>query len=674
MADSTTPLTTHINSGAVPSVTRVADKVDPDALISTSISIQANEAKSETPIPNFEPQPLTFIVDLAIQDRDDDVEHAAEEKNDSLKSELQPDSSSELYTATEMSGVQSTLIAPPSPSLSREGAGSPSPSVMFDQTELESVSMPTEITDPPCLKETHPPNATPPPDAPGETPVALAAENAPFPMNDAVYDPVAAPSDDALQTPETPRAESAPHQGPEAGPYVLDEIFEMDLSIFETYDPALYSLANIRPLDVSIPESVFPEKLLVHDPTHLTNTLGRRETLLRLDTPVTYVRIFPKPTDLDKPVDAAKNGGRVAHLYLNNSNHLGTGSHSTVYRAPMELRLDPSSPARSRVSVAVKLADPECDAHGMLWQEARMYNAFPKDFMEDTVRTVEVPKDNGPTENSEEVQIPHTPTSQSGNISPAGESQAECEETSQLADAPQHADAPRMNIVGDADAGEENVRALQPLQDSELEDATPCDVAQTQTVASETSNAVDGCASATQDDAAPPAESTTASAPAPSNAAVQRTEALPAIVPKFFGFYAPLLPNGTVFTRTHEPEDGRTCYCRVSRWPTPILLVEECGKPIQVANLAREQREQIYHFYERLHEADFVQCSSYPRNMLVQPGPLSAPREQRSMDSPSFRIIDFGRGEALSLGCRESWFSDWKSDEEYRAKRELQLL
>lgn len=29
---------------------------------------------------------------------------------------------------------------------------------------------------------------------------------------------------------------------------------------------------------------------------------------------------------------------------------------------------------------------------------------------------------------------------------------------------------------------------------------------------------------------------------------------------------------------------------------------------------------------------------------LVQPGPLSAPRAARSLDTPSFRLIDFGRG------------------------------
>jgi hypothetical protein len=34
----------------------------------------------------------------------------------------------------------------------------------------------------------------------------------------------------------------------------------------------------------------------------------------------------------------------------------------------------------------------------------------------------------------------------------------------------------------------------------------------------------------------------------------------------------------------------------------------------------------------------------YERNVLVQPGPLTVPRANRSLDEPSYRIIDFGRG------------------------------
>jgi hypothetical protein len=49
--------------------------------------------------------------------------------------------------------------------------------------------------------------------------------------------------------------------------------------------------------------------------------------------------------------------------------------------------------------------------------------------------------------------------------------------------------------------------------------------------------------------------------------------------------------------------------------------------------------------YDRLHNANFVQGSAYERNVLVQPGPLTQPRAERSFDNPSYRLIDFGRGE-----------------------------
>jgi len=38
----------------------------------------------------------------------------------------------------------------------------------------------------------------------------------------------------------------------------------------------------------------------------------------------------------------------------------------------------------------------------------------------------------------------------------------------------------------------------------------------------------------------------------------------------------------------------------------------------------------------------------FHRNVLVQPGPLTVPRANRSLNEPSYRIIDFGR--AINLG------------------------
>ena len=54
-------------------------------------------------------------------------------------------------------------------------------------------------------------------------------------------------------------------------------------------------------------------------------------------------------------------------------------------------------------------------------------------------------------------------------------------------------------------------------------------------------------------------------------------------------------------------------------------------------------RQECADMYLRLHEAGWVQGSVAYRNTVVQKGPLYLPPEERTMDEPSFRIIDFGR-------------------------------
>jgi hypothetical protein len=49
-----------------------------------------------------------------------------------------------------------------------------------------------------------------------------------------------------------------------------------------------------------------------------------------------------------------------------------------------------------------------------------------------------------------------------------------------------------------------------------------------------------------------------------------------------------------------------------------------------------------------MHQQDVLQGSFAARNFLVQPGPLHLPPSSRSLDTPSFRIVDFGRGQHYS--------------------------
>ncbi|RPD68065.1 hypothetical protein L226DRAFT_541062 [Lentinus tigrinus ALCF2SS1-7] len=147
----------------------------------------------------------------------------------------------------------------------------------------------------------------------------------------------------------------------------------------------------------------------------------------------------------------------------------------------------------------------------------------------------------------------------------------------------------------------------------------------------------------------------------------------PAIVPKFYGYYGAVEADGSLYDGRHRhcDEDDE---CLVS-WPTRILLVEECGSPIEPRDLPRNEREKVFELIKRLHKAGFMNGSTYPRNMLSQPGPLSVPRKERSDASASYRIIDFGRSSVLSLlpeGRRRS-FEAWCEEEVERAMRYLLL-
>jgi len=64
-----------------------------------------------------------------------------------------------------------------------------------------------------------------------------------------------------------------------------------------------------------------------------------------------------------------------------------------------------------------------------------------------------------------------------------------------------------------------------------------------------------------------------------------------------------------------------------------------------------ENSEKIVGLLARLHAASFTQGSLNLRNIVVQPGPLTLPREERSLDEPSFRILDFGRGSCPGVNC-----------------------
>ncbi|KAA1475651.1 hypothetical protein DENSPDRAFT_842457 [Dentipellis sp. KUC8613] len=136
-----------------------------------------------------------------------------------------------------------------------------------------------------------------------------------------------------------------------------------------------------------------------------------------------------------------------------------------------------------------------------------------------------------------------------------------------------------------------------------------------------------------------------------------------AVVPKFFGYYKP--DFGTDDDDEEEASEKsddegyhgdwdidwkfqrrktRTRDSAVKK-PSPILLMEDCGVPINPKDYDLDTRTEIFSMALRLHFEGIVQNSFFTRNIVMQPGPLTLPPEKRSIDRPSFRVIDFGRAE-----------------------------
>jgi len=133
----------------------------------------------------------------------------------------------------------------------------------------------------------------------------------------------------------------------------------------------------------------------------------------------------------------------------------------------------------------------------------------------------------------------------------------------------------------------------------------------------------------------------------------------PPIVPKFYGFYIP----SVAFDYPKLSAEDRSSVLRMIKSISPILLLEPCGAQIKPSALGHTNLRKIGALLDRLHKANFIQGSFYERNILVQPGPLTLPRAERSLDEPSFRIIDFDRGECFGLDCSPRDFVRYKSDE-----------
>ncbi|KAI0767599.1 hypothetical protein C8Q74DRAFT_1203803 [Fomes fomentarius] len=142
-----------------------------------------------------------------------------------------------------------------------------------------------------------------------------------------------------------------------------------------------------------------------------------------------------------------------------------------------------------------------------------------------------------------------------------------------------------------------------------------------------------------------------------------------AIAPKFFGYYLPVDANGKIVEKKHTgcQED----YPCTVEWPSPILLMEECGTPVEPSKFTADQRTECFSLVQRLHHLDYIQGSFYVRNIMIQPGPLTLPPDERTYKQPSFRIIDYGRGECWDWEMNKPDMEKRKFDFARRAGEEI---
>ncbi|KIY65467.1 hypothetical protein CYLTODRAFT_356774 [Cylindrobasidium torrendii FP15055 ss-10] len=109
-----------------------------------------------------------------------------------------------------------------------------------------------------------------------------------------------------------------------------------------------------------------------------------------------------------------------------------------------------------------------------------------------------------------------------------------------------------------------------------------------------------------------------------------------AVAPKFYGYYVP---------------EGRVDRMLLR----PFIVFEDCGMPIDVNRMSANDRATVYSFAHRLHRRGIVHGAIEAPNVLVQPGPLSKPPSQRSIDTPSYRIVNWGAALQSSSVTRKEW-------------------
>ncbi|KAK0190282.1 hypothetical protein F5146DRAFT_1193702 [Armillaria mellea] len=130
-----------------------------------------------------------------------------------------------------------------------------------------------------------------------------------------------------------------------------------------------------------------------------------------------------------------------------------------------------------------------------------------------------------------------------------------------------------------------------------------------------------------------------------------------AVVPQFYGYYAP---------EEGEAKDGE--------YLSPILLLEDCGVPVNVDELDMDDRHECASLLFRLHCEGWLHNSFFPRNILMQHGDMCHWPACRNPQDHRFRLIDFGRSQYFPLGEARNGFGNSRAKEEWDCQTVFKII
>ncbi|KAK0190269.1 hypothetical protein F5146DRAFT_1043517 [Armillaria mellea] len=144
-----------------------------------------------------------------------------------------------------------------------------------------------------------------------------------------------------------------------------------------------------------------------------------------------------------------------------------------------------------------------------------------------------------------------------------------------------------------------------------------------------------------------------------------------AVVPQFYGYYVP--EEGEAKACQDDDNDDDDDDHDHGEYLSPILLLEDCGVPVDIDQLDLDDRHECASLFFRLHCDGWIQNSVYPRNILVQHGDMRDQPTCRKEEDRRFRLIDFGSSLSFPPGG-DTGFGHFRCEEEWQCQELLKIL